>query len=185
MIDRVRARLGRLLRERSVRTGDFTLSSGARSNLYVDARLTTFHGEGQALIGIVGLAALDRRTWSPALIGGLTLGADPIACAIAHKAALEGRALNAFTVRKEVKEHGTGRRIEGADVAGLDCVIVEDVITTGGSALRAIDAVRFEGGNVIGVLALVDRQEGGRERIENADCPVDVLFTAAELTSDA
>lgn len=182
MTDPLRARLGRLLRERSVRTGEFTLSSGARSTLYVDARRTTFHGEGQALVGRVALAALDRLGWAPALVGGLTLGADPVACAIAHTAALGGRTLDAFTVRKEPKAHGTARRIEGATVKDATVVILEDVVTTGESALRAIHAVEEEGARVLGVLALVDRQEGGRENIEAAGHTLEALFTAAELT---
>src|SRR5690606_19313538 len=102
-----------LLRARSVRTGEFVLSSGATSSYYIDARLTTMSGSGQLLIGRLGLAAVDAQGWSPEYVGGLTLGADPVACAIAHAAASAGRSLDAFTVRKEPKEHGTGRLIEG------------------------------------------------------------------------
>ncbi|HEX7117265.1 MAG TPA: orotate phosphoribosyltransferase [Longimicrobiales bacterium] len=176
-----RDRLRALLLDRSVRRGDFVLSSGARSTYYIDGRRTTMSGRGQLLIGRLGLATLDERAWRPAAVGGLTLGADPVAYAIAHTAALEDRALDAFTVRKEPKGHGTGRRIEGSFEPGMDVVVVEDVVTTGESALRAIAAVEAEGGRVLGVLAVVDREEGGRERLEQAGYSLAALFTAAEL----
>jgi orotate phosphoribosyltransferase len=170
-----------LLLERSVRTGDFVLASGARSSFYVDARPSTMSGAGQRLIGRLGLATLDERGWRPEVVGGLTLGADPIAYALAHAAALAGRPLDAFTVRKEAKGHGTGRRIEGTLAAGQAALVVEDVITTGESALRAVAEVRAAGARVLGVLAVVDRQEGGRERLEADGLEVVALFTAAEL----
>jgi orotate phosphoribosyltransferase len=170
-----------LLRTRSLRRGEFVLASGARSNYYIDARLTSMSGAGQRLVGTLGLALLDERGWHPDLIGGLTLGADPVAYAIAHAAALAGRTLDAFTVRKEAKDHGAGRLIEGADVTARSVVIVEDTITTGGSALRAIQAVAEAGGQVLGVLALVDRGEGGTDRLSSAGYDVAALATAREL----
>ena len=170
-----------LLRSRSLRRGDFVLASGKRSSYYIDCRLTTMSGRGQRLIGALGLALLDEAGWEPELVGGLTLGADPVAYALAHAAALTDRPLDAFTVRKEAKAHGTGRLIEGADVQGRSVVVVEDVITTGESALRAIVAVREAGANVLGVLAVVDREEGGRARLEEAGHAVRSLTTAAEL----
>lgn len=176
-----RDRLRTLLLERSVRRGDFVLASGARSSYYIDARLTTMSGQGQLLIGRAGLAALDHAGWRPASVGGLTLGADPVAYAIAHAAALAGRSLDAFTVRKEPKAYGAGRRVEGGFVPGTDVVVVEDVVTTGESALRAIRAVEGEGGSVLGVLAVVDRQEGGRERLATDGYRLVSLFTAKEL----
>ena len=176
-----REQLRDLLLERSLRRGDFLLASGIRSTYYIDARPTTMSGRGQLLIGRVGLAVLDREEWDPAVVGGLTLGADPVAYAIAHAAALAGRNLDAFTVRKQPKEHGTGRRIEGGFREGMDVVVVEDVVTTGESALRAVEAVRAEGGRVIGVLAVVDREEGGRERIETEGLSLVALFGATEL----
>lgn len=179
-----REQLRDLLLERSLRRGDFLLASGIRSTYYIDARPTTMSGRGQLLIGRVGLAVLDREEWDPAVVGGLTLGADPVAYAIAHTAALAGRTLDAFTVRKQAKEHGTGRRIEGSFRTGMDVVVVEDVVTTGESALRAIAAVEEEGGNVMGVLAVVDREEGGRMRIERAGYPLAALFTASELLAE-
>lgn len=176
-----RDELRALLLERSVKFGDFTLASGKKSSYYIDARRTTMSGRGQMLLGRVGLAALVDRGWNPEVIGGLTLGADPVAYAIAHAATLASQKLDAFTVRKEAKTHGTGRLIEGIFEKGMRVVIVEDVITTGESALRALRAVREAGGQVLGVLAVVDREEGGREWIEREKVKVAGLFSASEL----
>jgi orotate phosphoribosyltransferase len=179
-----RAALRLLLRTRSLRTGDFELASGRRSSYYIDARLTTMSGEGQLLIGRCGLRELDERAWTPSAIGGLTLGADPVAYALAHAAAAAARTLDAFTVRKEAKQHGTGRLIEGNLAEGSTVVVVEDVITSGASALRAIRAVEDAGARVLGVLAVVDREEGGGERIGAAGYQVTRLFRASELLRD-
>ncbi|MBY0490201.1 MAG: orotate phosphoribosyltransferase [Gemmatimonadaceae bacterium] len=184
--DTTTSRLIALLAERSAKRGDFVLASGRRSNLYVDCRLTAMSPEGQLLIGRAGLAALRASGWPVDAVGGLTLGADPIAYAIAHASALaaergEGEMVRGFTVRKEAKQHGTGKLIEGPFRAGDKVVIVEDVITTGGSALKAVEAVRNAGGEILGVLALVDRQEGGREALEAAGLRVLALVTAADL----
>ena len=176
-----REALGDLLRERSVRKGDFALASGGRSSYYIDARVTTMAGRGQLLIGRAGLDALDAAGWAPAAVGGLTLGADPVAYAIAHAAAAAGRTLDAFTVRKEAKGHGTGRRIEGGFQPDTDIVVVEDVVTTGDSALRAIQVVEESGGRVLGVLSVVDREDTGRERLERAGYALVSLFTASGL----
>lgn len=174
-------RLRELLRERSVIRGDFTLASGRRSNFYIDARRTTMSGEGLAVIGALGLTRMTAQGWAPELVGGLTLGADPVAYAIAAAARVAGRSLDAFTVRKQAKAHGTGKRIEGCFRAGADVVVVEDVITTGQSAADAIAAVTAEGGRVLGVLAVVDREEGGRSALERSGHSVLVLVTASEL----
>jgi len=177
-----------LLATRSAKRGDFVLASGRRSTLYVDCRLTTMSPEGQLLIGRLGLAAVKATGWQVDAVGGLTLGADPIAYAIAHASALEaergaGEMVRAFTVRKEAKQHGTGRLIEGPFVAGDRIAVVEDVITTGGSALKAVEAIKAAGGIVVGVLALVDREEGGREAIEATGLPVHSLVSASALLS--
>jgi len=177
----LRRRLIMLLRQRSIRQGDFVLASGRRSSFYIDARVTTMSGEGLALVGMLGLDRLTERGWRPALVGGLTLGADPVAYAIAVTAATRGIVLDAFTVRKEAKTHGTGRRIEGCFIPGARVAVVEDVITTGRSALEAISAVVAAGGVVTGVLAVVDREEGGRAAIEAAGHEVEVLVTARDL----
>jgi orotate phosphoribosyltransferase len=175
------SRLRELLRERSVRYGDFVLASGRRSTFYVDARQTTMSAEGLVLIGSVGLEHLEARHWQPQLVGGLTLGADPVAYAIAAAAGNRGIKLDAFTVRKQPKDHGTGRRIEGCFVPGARVVVVEDVLTTGRSALEALAAVEGEGGQVLGVLTVVDRQEGGRAALEQAGYQVEALVTARDL----
>jgi orotate phosphoribosyltransferase len=174
-------RLRELLLERSVTRGDFVLASGRRSSFYIDARRTTMAGEGLALIGALGLSRLAARGWRPQAIGGLTLGADPVAYAVALAARAEGMPLDAFTVRRQAKAHGTGRRIEGCFAPQATVVVVEDVITTGGSAHEAIAAVEAEGGRVLGVLAVVDREEGGRAALEQAGYAVEALVAITEL----
>jgi len=170
-----------LLAERSAKRGDFTLASGKRSTLYIDARLTTMSPDGLALIGPLGLAALGEAGWRVDSVGGLTLGADPVSYAVSYASAIAGTPVRCFTVRKEAKAHGTGRLIEGSFRSGDRVAVVEDVITTGGSALRAVDAVRAAGGTVAGVLALVDREEGGREAIEAAGLEVVALARASDI----
>ena len=173
--------LRNLLRERSVRTGDFTLASGRSSRYYIDARLTTMTGEGQILVGEVCYRAIQEAGWAPDFVGGMTLGADPVAYAIANYATRTGNVLDAFTVRKEPKGHGTGRQIEGGLAPGARVVVVEDSVTTGGSLLRALDVVAAHGAIVLGVLALVDRQEGGAERLAAAGYDFRSVFAASEL----
>ena len=178
-----RLRLLDLLATRSARRGNFTLASGRQSDLYIDCRPTTMHPEGLSLIGPLGLHAIGERGWTPDAVGGLTLGADPVSYAIAYASQLAGMPIRAFTVRKEAKSHGTGKVIEGAYQSGDRVVVVEDVITTGGSALRAVEAVRAAGGVVVGVLAVVDRAEGGREAIEATGLEVAALVTASEIVA--
>jgi len=175
--------LQHLLAERSARRGRFTLSSGRESTLYIDARLTTMSPEGLALIGPLALAALEESGWNVQAVGGLTLGADPVAYAIAYASAQQRRPIRAFTVRKETKTHGTGQLIEGPFKSGDHVAIVEDVITTGGSALKAAAAVRAAGGVIAGILAVVDREEGGTEALEAQGFPVISLTRAGEITS--
>jgi len=174
-------RLVALLRARSLTLGDFVLASGRRSTYYIDCRRTTMHADGLALIGALGLAAIRAQGWAADVVGGLTLGADPVAYAIAAASAGAPPAVHGFTVRKAPKQHGTGRRIEGCFEAGARVVVVEDVITTGGSALEAVAAVRAEGGTVGGVLAVVDRGEGGREALEGTGLAVHSLVHVREL----
>jgi orotate phosphoribosyltransferase len=170
-----------LLRARSVRRGDFVLASGARSSWYIDCRLTTMSARGQALIGPLGLAAIRDAGWTPQSVGGLTMGADPVAYAIAAASAIEATPVDAFSVRKAAKQHGTGRRVEGNFRQGDAVVVIEDVITTGNSAREAIAALRDEGAAILGVLALVDREAGGRQRIAAEGLDVVVLVNASEL----
>jgi orotate phosphoribosyltransferase len=174
-------RLLTLLAERSARRGHFTLASGRQSTLYIDARLTTMSPDGLSLIGPLGVQALRSAGWNVAAVGGLTLGADPVSYAIAYASNAAGTPLRAFTVRKEAKTHGTGRLIEGPFREGDRVAVIEDVITTGGSALRAVEAIRAAGGVVAGVLALVDREEGGRDALESAGLPVLALVRASDI----
>lgn len=171
-----------LLAEQSVQQGFFRLASGQNSRLYIDARLTTMTPEGLALIGPLGLSAIQHSGWEVAALGGLTLGADPITYAISYASAVTDTPLRAFTVRKETKQHGTAKRIEGPFKVGDHVAIIEDVITTGRSALQAVSVVQSMGGVVAGVLALVDREEGGRARIEAEGLPIITLTRVAELT---
>ena len=170
-----------LLAKCSAKRGQFTLASGKQSKYYIDARLTTMSPEGLSLIGPLALSTFERAGWEFDSVGGLTLGADPISYAISYASANSGRPLRAFTVRKEAKSHGTGKLIEGPFREGDRVVVIEDVITTGGSALRAIEAVRTANGTVVGVLALVDREEGGSQAIEAAGVPVISLVSASQI----
>jgi orotate phosphoribosyltransferase len=179
-------RLLDILAERSARRGQFTLASGRQSSLYIDARLTTMSPDGMSLIGPLALAMIDDAGWKPDAIGGLTLGADPVSYAISYASALRERdggaaALRAFTVRKEPKAHGTGRQVEGPFRAGDRVVVIEDVITTGGSALRAATVLREAGAVIEGVLAVVDREEGGREALQAAGLDVRALARASDI----
>ncbi len=176
-----KVQLVQLLRDKSVDIGQFTLASGRRSSYYIDARRTTMSAQGLELIGELGLAAIRRAGWEAGLVGGLTLGADPVAYAISRASREAPPELDAFTVRKEAKRHGKGRRIEGCFAAGGSVVIVEDVVTTGQSALKAIEAVSGAGADVVGVLAVVDRAEGGRQAIEAAGHSLEVLVSLADL----
>jgi orotate phosphoribosyltransferase len=170
-----------LLAERSAKRGRFKLASGKESDFYIDARLTTMSPDGLAMIGPLALSALREKGWEVDAIGGLTLGADPISYSISYASAASDHPLRAFTVRKEPKAHGTGKLLEGPVKEGDRVAVIEDVITTGGSALRAIEAVRNAKASVVGVLALVDREEGGRQAIESAGVGVISLVTASQI----
>jgi orotate phosphoribosyltransferase len=179
--------LRELLRKKSVCQGRFTLASGAESDFYVDAKLTTMDPRGASLVGRLcwelieeTAAGLGSKVDS---VGGLTMGADAIALSIglAAFAADPATPLQTFTVRKKAKSHGRHKLIEGNFSAGNSVVVIEDVITTGGSALQAIDAIEEASGRVAFVLALVDREEGGREAIEKREHKVVALFTRTDL----
>lgn len=169
-----------LLRELSVKTGTFTLASGATSDFYVDARQTTLNGRGAAVV-----ARLVRQRLKPevAAVGGMTLGADPIACATAALSADSEHPVDAFLIRKEAKGHGTGRRVEGlASVpAGTKVCIVEDTTTTGGSLLKAVAAAEEAGLEVVQCLTVVDREEGAAEAIAAAGYALEALTTRTQL----
>ena len=179
--------LYKILKEKSFFTGDFTLASGKKSNYYIDCRLTTLDPEGACLVGAAIRKTVNDKCKEMGIsidsIGGLTLGADPIAlsASMASYQAEDDKTLKPFVVRKAPKEHGKGKQIEGGFKEGDSVVALDDVITTGGSTLKAIEAIENEGGKVEFVLVLVDRQEGGKEIIEESGYKVFSLFTRDEL----
>jgi orotate phosphoribosyltransferase len=181
-MDDYKERLLRLLREKSFRYSPdkpFTLVSGRVSPYYIDCRPVTHNAQGLFLIGEIFCQMLrDLRVDA---VGGLTMGADPIAQAIALTSYLKGRPINAFSVRKMTKEHGAGGLVVGDVRPGDKVVILEDVVTTGASTLKAIAAARDFGLEVDRVLILVDRQEGGREAVAAVIPQVEAVFTLAEL----
>lgn len=162
-----RQQLIELIKDEAVFHGDFILSSGKQANYYVDMRKLTLDHRAAPLVGRV---MLDLIAGIPdiASVGGLTLGADPIANAILHQGVASGRPYDAFVVRKEPKDHGRGRQIEGADVTGKRVIVVEDTSTTGQSALKAVEVLRAAGAEVIAVAVIVDRATGSRQAIEAA-----------------
>jgi orotate phosphoribosyltransferase len=174
-------RLAEILRSESLQRGHFVLASGKTSDYYLDCRRTTLHAEGAHLVGTLVLDAILRRGWEPRAVGGLTLGADPVATAAAIVAHLAGRPLHAFLVRKQTKGHGTRQQIERVPEPGSPVVLVEDVVTTGGSALQAAEAAHAADLRVLGVVGLVDREEGGRAKLGEAGLELEALFTAREL----
>lgn len=164
--------------------GKVTLSSGKEADYYVDLRRVTLHHRAAPLIGHVMLDALEEAglgTSEVDAVGGLTLGADPIATALLHAAASRGLDLDAFVVRKAAKAHGMQRQIEGPDISGRRVVVVEDTTTTGGSPIAAIEAARAAGAEVVGVATIVDRATGAREKIEALGVPYHSLFGLADL----
>lgn len=179
-----------LLARISFRLGDFTLSSGAKSDYYIDCRTTTLHAEGARLTGLAILKVLREHKLLPAAVGGLTMGADPVVSAVAIASAARAQQnpgeplIHGFLVRKAEKSHGTGRRIEGFCEAGAPVLIVDDVCTTGASTITAIEAAREAGMNVIAAICLVEREEaGGRAALEAAcqGAPFLRLYTANDV----
>lgn len=162
-----RQRLKQILLQNSVRFGNFTLVSGATSDVYVDSKLTTYTAEAIPLIGRAMLALMDAQGWKPELVGGLTLGADPIALAVARESLNTNHTIDAFTVRKEAKKHGTQRFVEGLEATeGRRVVVIDDVCTTGGSTVQAIERAKLSGMEVLGAMCLVDREMGAEESLK-------------------
>ncbi len=161
-------RLVELIKELAVVHGKVTLSSGIEADYYVDLRRATLHHEAAPLIGKVMLDLIDSANLGHIdAVGGLTMGADPVATAILHQASARGRVLNAFVVRKQAKQHGMGRQVEGPDVKGKNVVVLEDTSTTGASPLAAAEALVNAGANVLAIATVVDRNTGAKEAIES------------------
>jgi orotate phosphoribosyltransferase len=178
-----RQKLLTTLAGKSFRLGDFTLSSGGKSDYYIDCRTTTLDAQGSRLTGEVFLEEIRLRGWKPQAIGGLTMGADPIVVAVS---VVSGE-LNGFLVRKAEKTHGTGQRIEGFREKGARVVIVDDVCTTGASTVQAIEAAREFGFEVVGAMCLVEREEAkGRVNVEKAATPAPFIsiFTANDVRAE-
>ena len=178
-----RDELVRLLAQKSFRLGEFKLSSGGRSDYYVDCRTTTLDAVGSRLTGEVFLDEIRARGWRPQAIGGLTMGADPIVVAVA---VVSGE-VSGFLIRKEQKEHGTGQRIEGFREKGARVVIVDDVCTTGSSTIQAIEVAREYGFEIVGILCLVEREEAkGRPNVQEAAgvAPFVSIFRASEVRQE-
>jgi orotate phosphoribosyltransferase len=163
--------------------GDFTLVSGRKSRFYFDSKKTTLLPEGAYLAACEILQTIQAEGIEADAIGGMTLGADPIVCPVAALSQIEGRPLRAFIVRKEAKGHGTGNRIEGNLAPGSRVIVVDDVVTTAGSTLRALEAVDEAGHEVAAVICLVDREEGGSDKL--ARWPYFPLFRRSEIFGDA
>jgi len=179
-----REQLCELVKQLAVVHGRVTLASGKEADYYVDLRRVTLHHRAAPLVGHVMLDMLEEAGLGTAevdAVGGLTLGADPVATALLHAAASRGQDLDAFVVRKEGKAHGLQRRIEGPDVAGRRVVAVEDTSTTGGSVLTAVEALREAGADVAGVAVVVDRETGAREAIEAAGLAYHAVFSLEDL----
>jgi orotate phosphoribosyltransferase len=173
-----------LLATRSFRLGEFTLSSGGKSDYYIDCRTTTLHARGAELTGRVFLDLIQQLGWQPLAVGGLTMGADPIVVATSVISSQMGAPIHGFLVRKAEKAHGMGRRVEGFQEKGARVVIVDDVCTTGGSTIQAIEAAREFGFNIAGVACLVERLEaGGRPAVEKAAAPAPFIsiFTSNDV----
>jgi len=179
-----REQLLHLLATVSFRLGEFTLSSGAKSDYYVDCRTTTLHAQGAALTGRVFLDLFHQQGWQPVAVGGLTMGADPIVVATAIISSQAGAPVHGFLVRKAENTHGMGRRIEGFQEKGANVVIVDDVCTTGSSTIQGIEAAREFGFNIVGVACLVERLEAkGRGAVEQAAAPAKFIsiFTSDDV----
>jgi orotate phosphoribosyltransferase len=177
-----REQLKVLLCRHSVRFGEFKLVSGQTSSVYVDAKLTTCRAAAMPVVGRLFLKKLRDRGWRAAAIGGLTLGADPIAMAIARESFGTEQQVDAFVIRKESKKHGTMKFIEGLPTPeGMPVVIIDDVCTTGGSTITAIERAREAGMQILGAVCLVDREMGAAKNIEALNCPFDWIFTLTEL----
>lgn len=172
-------RLIELVKEKALEFGSFTLASGKQASFYLDCRRLTLDSTGVRVVA-EGMLELLSEKW-PDAVGGMAIGADPITAAIITLADVQGKSLRGFIVRKESKEHGKGKMVEGPVQSGDRVIIVEDVVTTGGSSLRAIEHCREAGLEVVGVLAIVDRLAGGREKFAEHGYELETLLTIRDL----
>jgi orotate phosphoribosyltransferase len=170
-----------LLAERSYMEGDFILTSGARSTFYVDIKRTSYDAEGRRLMGEAIADWLESEGIQPDCVGGLTLGADAIAHGLGSALARRGRPVRETTVRKAAKEHGAKRRIEGNYREGDRVLVIDDVVTTGGSTIQAIEAYREAGAEVLAAIAIVDREQGGAENLAAVGVRFEALFKLKEV----
>ncbi|NIS60603.1 MAG: orotate phosphoribosyltransferase [Proteobacteria bacterium] len=179
----LRMRLLQIIREKSYEKGEVTLTSGRKSRFYVDGKQTTLDPEGGYLVGKLFHEMIKGSKIPVEAVGGPTLGADPIVTAISIVSYLEGVPIPAFIIRKEPKKHGTASWIEGDKnlKPGTTVAVVEDVVTTGGSILRAIEIAKAQGLKVVQVLALVDREEGGRENLAKEGYVLASIFTKSDI----
>jgi len=175
-----RGLLRSLILEKSLKFGDFTLASGKKATYYLDCRQVTLDSVGAKLIG-EGILEILQRDAMPQAVGGMSIGADPITAAVITVAAYQNIPLKGFMVRKQSKGHGTNQFVEGPITPGDRVVIVEDVVTTGGSSLEAIEKVEALGVTVNGVIAVIDRLEGGREQFESKGYTLHSLFTVQDF----
>jgi orotate phosphoribosyltransferase len=183
MTEAERNELMTIIREQSYEEREVTLASGRKSRFYFDGKQTALHAQGGLLVGKAFWQEVKHFKGPINGVGGLTLGADPIATATSIAAALEGRSLHAFIIRKEPKGHGTGQWLEGRKnlPRGSRVVIVEDVTTTGGSSMKAVERAQEEGLEVVGIVTLVDREEGARENLEGAGQTFRAVFTRTQV----
>lgn len=175
------AKLKQLIGEKALRFGDFTLASGRKAKYYLDGKQVTLNSDGARLVGEGILELLAEEPEWPAAVGGMSIGADPITASVITMADVAGKSLKGFLVRKESKGHGTNKFVEGPVAAGETAVIVEDVVTTGGSSLEAIRRAEEFGLKITTVIAIIDRMEGGREAFQQAGYTLKSLFTIRDF----
>ncbi len=184
-MDGLKQRLKEIILEKSYRKGEFTLTSGKKSDFYIDGKQTTLHPEGAWLCGKLILEEIRKSGENIAAVGGMTLGADPLVTAVSVVSHTEKTPLPAFIIRKKAKGHGTGQYLEGLKniPAGSRVALLEDVVTTGGTLITAIERVEAAGLEVAMIITVVDRQEGGAENLNRAGYPLRAILTREEILS--
>jgi len=181
MTDTTAQKLLAAIREKAYREGDFTLASGQKSDYYIDCKEVTLDADGSLLVGRMIFEKIAK--WNVTAVGGMELGSAPISTAVSLVSSLEGAPIANFIVRKDAKGHGTGKKIEGSIKAGDRVAVVEDVVSTGGSSIKAISTLREAGMDIAGVVSIVDREMGGREAFDGVSVPFEPLFTISDVKS--